>query len=81
MLVPVTVSLGMAQVYQGQLPAACLVKESSVVVVVTWVLPPALRSCSVFTGPMPGAVHTFSVEIEVKLPTFVTMDMVTSVAR
>jgi hypothetical protein len=28
-LVPVTVSLGMAQVYQGQRPAACLVKETS----------------------------------------------------
>src|SRR5207249_1451263 len=51
-------------VYQGQLPAACLVKEISVVVAVSWVLPPALRNCSVLTGPVPGAVHTFNMETE-----------------
>ena len=54
----------MAQVYQGQLPAACLVKVSSVEVVMSWVLPPALTTCWVFTGPVPGAVQTFSVAIE-----------------
>src|SRR6266576_3564918 len=54
MLVPVTVSLGMALVYQGQLPAACRVKESSSEVVMSWVLPPALTTCWVFTGPAPA---------------------------
>ena len=70
----------MAQVYQGQLPAARLVKETSVDVVMSWVLPPAVMSCSVATGPVPAAVHTFTTAVEVRLPTFMTMVMVTSVA-
>jgi hypothetical protein len=71
----------MAQVYQGQLPAACLVEETSSEVVMSWVLPPALTTCWVFTGPAPAAVHTFTTAVVVKLPTSETMVMVTTVAR
>ena len=47
----------------------------------SWAWPSALTTCSVFTGPVPGAVHTLSLAIEWRLPTFVTMYMFTSVAR
>ena len=56
-------------VYQGQLPAACLVKVTSSEVVMSWVLPPALTTCWVFTGPVPAAVHTFITAVVMKLPT------------
>ena len=66
---------------QVQLPAARLVKESSAEVVMRSVLLAALMICSVFTGPVPGAVHTFTTAVVVKLPTFMTMVIVTSVVR
>ena len=81
MLFPVMLSVGMPPIYQDQLPVARLVKDTSASVVVSRVLPPAIMSSSVFTGPVPRAFQTFTTAVEVNLPTLVTMIMVTSVAR
>ena len=59
---------------------AVLPKDNSASVVVSWVLPAASMMSSDFTGPVPGAVQTFTTAVVVNLPTFVTMVMFTSVA-